>query len=163
MIEYKAGNLLTADVNIIVHGCNCKLSMGAGIAKQIKKMFPEAHTADLETMWGDKSKLGTYTKAETKSKTIVNAYTQFNYTKDEIDVDYDALIRVFTKIKEDFPHYLKIGMPRIGCGLAGGDWNKVEFILDRIFDDRIIEIYDLPDNIQWIKKEDRWINVKSTL
>lgn len=35
--------------DIIVHGCNCFCEMGAGIARQIKKTFPEAYRADMET------------------------------------------------------------------------------------------------------------------
>lgn len=37
-------------------------------------------------------------------------------------------------------------MPRIGCGLAGGDWSIVEKILNNVFDDRTIYVYDLPSN-----------------
>lgn len=40
------GNLLalarSGRFDVIVHGCNCRHAMGAGIAKQIKDSFPEA-------------------------------------------------------------------------------------------------------------------------
>ena len=32
-------------------------------------------------------------------------------------------------------------MPRIGCGLAGGDWNKVEKIINETLIDKGIEVY----------------------
>ena len=35
-----------------------------------------------------------------------------------------------------------IGFPyKIGCGLAGGDWNVVESIINEIFKDYKVEIY----------------------
>ena len=47
------GNLLalarSGRFDVIVHGCNCRHAMGAGIAKQIKDSFPEAWAADLAT------------------------------------------------------------------------------------------------------------------
>ena len=42
--------------DIVIHGCNCFCSMGAGIAKTIRDNFPEAYQADLKTGMGDKKK-----------------------------------------------------------------------------------------------------------
>ncbi len=39
-------------LDVIVHGANCQCVMGAGIAAQIKKRFPEAYAADLRTSKG---------------------------------------------------------------------------------------------------------------
>ena len=49
------------EVDIILHGCNCFNTMGAGIAAQIASNFPDAKLADDETLRGDAGKLGTYT------------------------------------------------------------------------------------------------------
>ncbi|MGJ4995019.1 hypothetical protein ACQR0Z_11425 [Bradyrhizobium sp. HKCCYLS3077] len=40
---------LDGHIDVIVHGCNCQCTMGAGIAKSIKDIFPEAYAADLST------------------------------------------------------------------------------------------------------------------
>lgn len=40
MIEYKSGNILTADAEALVNTVNCVGVMGRGIALQFKKMFP---------------------------------------------------------------------------------------------------------------------------
>ena len=50
---------LAGKFDVIVHGCNCMCTMGAGIAKQIKQKFPEAYRVDCQTKKGDRSKLGT--------------------------------------------------------------------------------------------------------
>ena len=83
------GNLLTlakeGRFDLIVHGCNCLCAMGKGIALDIKNQFPEAYAADRATVRGDRTKLGTYSKALIERPnvafTIVNAYTQFSYLR----------------------------------------------------------------------------------
>jgi O-acetyl-ADP-ribose deacetylase (regulator of RNase III) len=83
--------------------------------------------------------MGTYTswtgphyRIQGRDITIVNAYTQFNYGTDKINVDYDAIYKVMVQIDKDFPTQ-SIGLPRIGAGLAGGDWNHILSILNTVF------------------------------
>ena len=119
--------------DIIIHGCNCLCTMGAGIAKAIKAEFPEAYEADMATTKGDKSKLGSFSQGQIRRGnhfiTVINAYTQFNYRGKGIKTDYDAIRKVFGKIKAQFSGK-RIGYPLIGAGLAGGDWNVISQIID---------------------------------
>jgi len=123
---------LKGEFDVIIHGCNCFCTMGAGIAKTIKQKFPEAYEADLQTSSGDVSKLGTYTFAKVNTDfgklIIVNAYTQFNWRGRGPKADYDAIRSVFKKIKIDY-HDLRIGYPAIGAGLAGGNWKTISSII----------------------------------
>lgn len=119
--------------DVILHGCNCLCNMGSGIAKTIKDKYPQAYKADCETEKGDKSKLGTYTYSmigKGNNVVLLNAYTQYAYSRDKVDVDYDALKSVFIKIKKDFLGK-RIGYPLIGAGLAGGDWKIIEAIINK--------------------------------
>ena len=123
--------------DVIVHGCNCFCKMGSGIAKQIAEKFPAAYDEDKKTISGDRKKLGTITYAFMKGEGVyvVNAYTQFNYGYDgEQYVDYDAIRSCFKKIKQKFGmkmgRKLRFGIPKIGCGLAGGDWEIVSKIIE---------------------------------
>ncbi len=119
--------------DVIVHGCNCFCSMGAGIARAIQEEFPEAYAADLVTVKGDRTKLGDFSFATVKRDrhqiTIVNGYTQFHFHGDRVLVDYDAVRKVFRKVKERFSGK-RIGYPKIGAGLAGGDWQRISTIID---------------------------------
>lgn len=119
------------DYDVIVHGCNCFHKMGAGVAKSIKERFPEAYEADLNTEYGDKSKLGTLSSVTYEKLTVVNAYTQFDYKKSKrtIHADYEAIRKCMSLIKK---HYSgkKIAMPTIGAGLARGSWVKIRNIID---------------------------------
>ena len=114
--------------DVIIHGCNCFNTMGAGIAKQIKSSFPEAYQADLKTKKGDRNKLGTYTKATINNNdqqlTIVNAYTQYYYGHGKDLFEYDAFSKILKQIKAEFSGQ-KIGLPLIGCGYAGGNKQEV--------------------------------------
>jgi len=69
--------------DVIIHGCNCFCTMGAGIARSIKTEFPEAYKADCLTTRGDHHKLGTISTItvirDEHEITIVNAYAQFHY------------------------------------------------------------------------------------
>jgi O-acetyl-ADP-ribose deacetylase (regulator of RNase III) len=119
------GNLLEMgkanELDIIVHGCNCFNTMGAGIAAQIAQQFPDARLADDETVRGDAGKLGTYTVGMHGRLVILNAYTQYSTSKNGEDVfEYTAFERVLNKIAFRFGTW-RIGLPMIGMGLAGGD------------------------------------------
>src|SRR5262245_44456905 len=86
---------LRGEFDVIVHGCNCQCTMGAGIAHSIKVAFPEVYEADQATAKGDRAKLGTIQAVPVTrdgvSFDVVNAYTQFNYRGDGVLADYDAI------------------------------------------------------------------------
>jgi len=101
------GNLLTlaeaGEFDIIVQGCNCFNTMGAGIARSIRDKFPDAYLADQETVSGDAGKLGTYTIGMSGRLVIINAYTQYaTSTKGEDVFEYNAFQRVLDKLAYRF-------------------------------------------------------------
>lgn len=141
--------------DVIIHGCNCFCSMGGGIARAIKEQFPAAFEADCHTIKGDRNKLGTYSYAEVSVGqhilTIVNAYTQFQFSGTGVKVDYDAMQDVFRLIKEDFTGQ-RIGYPLIGAGLAGGDWAKISKIIESELSGEDHTLVRLPDKFQFQPK-----------
>ncbi len=123
--------------DVIVHGCNCHCSMGAGIAKSIKAMFPEAYQADRATIKADRGKLGSISFAtairEGRSITIVNGYTQFHWRGAGVLVDYQAIRSVMATVRSQFGGR-RMGYPKIGAGLAKGDWDTISRIIDEELD-----------------------------
>lgn len=71
-------------------------------------------------------------EANKKTLAIVNAYTQFEMGRDSFTggapADYTAIRMVLRKINRDFQGK-KVGIPLIGCGLAGGKWEEVMHIV----------------------------------
>lgn len=118
----------------IVHGCNCVHAMGAGIALQIRRRWPEVFAADAATPRGP-SKLGTVGLCPVLGSdgrtrfTVVNAYTQVVPGVRGRQTDYGALRSAMRRVAELFPK-ARIGYPRIGAGLGGGDWGVISAILD---------------------------------
>jgi len=122
---------LEGQFDVIAHGANCFCTMGAGIAKQIKNTFPEAYAADLRTQKGDETKLGSWSSARIGSLEVLNCYTQYYYgfLFGVPPVDYVAIKKCMQWIKTLYSGK-RIGMPMIGCGLAGGDWAIVSTIIE---------------------------------
>ena len=131
---------------IILHGNNCFCTMGAGIAKYLSNKYPQVLAADLKTKKGDASKLGTCSLAAiTPWLHIINCYTQYHYgfkKGGKPPVDYDAIRACLQKVAKAYPNpQTQIRSPKIGCGLAGGNWNKVQPIFEEFFAGRDLIIY----------------------
>jgi hypothetical protein len=65
---------------------------------------------------------------------VVNAYTQYKYGRNHKDgatapFDYEAFTLCMRKINNLFGGK-HIGLPKIGAGLAGGDWERIEKIIE---------------------------------
>lgn len=136
MIKYIDGDLITmaknGEFDVIIQGCNCFCQMGSGIAPQIKSAFPEAFEVDLETECGSEAKLGSMSYTKETIPTVCNLYSQFRYGGGrfgKMDLDYDALRSSLKLVKEKFSGKT-IGSPKIGAGLAGGDWEIIEQIIE---------------------------------
>lgn len=137
-MKVKKGDLIAlarqGEFDVIVHGCNCFNTMGSGIARQIKAQFPPVYAADGRTEKGSRDKLGTCTQAVIPMEGgtdlyVVNAYTQYDYGGPNRNVDYDAVRSCFRWIRKQFSGK-RIGFPRIGAGLGGGDWKIISAIID---------------------------------
>lgn len=146
-IKYVKGDLLESDCDVIAHGCNCFNTMGAGIARQIRAKYPGVYTADLTTKSGNKRKLGTMTMGYTKEPEplVFNLYTQYRPGR---NLDIEALNKCFENLSSwldetDPDRELKVGIPMIGCGIAGGDWGEVCHVIQKHFPNRTIWVYRL--------------------
>jgi O-acetyl-ADP-ribose deacetylase (regulator of RNase III) len=115
---------------VLLHGCNCFHTMGGGIALYLKNKYPEIYEADLITKYGDREKLGGFSYEEINNNlTIANCYTQHGYGNDRVYVESDAIFNSVSRVCEYYPnHYIL--MPKIGCGLAGGDWKEIKPIIN---------------------------------
>lgn len=62
---------------------------------------------------------------------MANAYIQFDYRQqaDEVLVDYLAVRSCMKCLKERYSGQ-RIGLTKIGAGLAGGDWEIISQIID---------------------------------
>lgn len=127
----------------IGHGANCFCRMGSGIAAQIAEEFPNAYYADKITTRGDRNKLGHYTFCNTEYGSIFNFYTQYTYWDENDMFSYYAVRNCFLRLNDNFPvsnEEKVFGIPMIGAGLARGDWNRIEKIINESTPDLDIEL-----------------------
>jgi O-acetyl-ADP-ribose deacetylase (regulator of RNase III) len=131
-LKRKNGNLLDADETIIAHGVNCSGVFNAGVAYQIRRRWPEVYESYIEKYKGSGWMLGDIQIVETNTKIIANLATQLGYGIEKVHVNYKAIETCFQKLLQYcYIHKLSVAIPKIGAGLAGGDWNIISTIIEK--------------------------------
>lgn len=142
MVNYVTGNLFQVKTGIIAHGVNCRGAFGSGVAGQIRKLYPFVRRAYLNKYDSEGWKLGEVQLVyATDDLTIANCATQYDFGTDKVQADYGAIGEVFQKlIAYCEEHDLPLALPRIGAGLAGGDWNVINNILQQAAQEKDVDI-----------------------
>lgn len=145
MVKLQKGDLFKATEELLAHGCNCKGGFGSGIAAGMATLHRKARNAYLDKHEEDGWKLGDVQFVASKEKIIANCATQHNFLpRGKCHADYNA-IKVCMKKVKDYAKLrnLSIAIPKIGAGLAGGDWELIKAILDDVFLDYDCTVYYL--------------------
>lgn len=148
--KYIKGDILTTELKIICQGVNCQNVMGSGVARVIYERYPKTktlyHKYAQNFQLGEQNKLLGEIQAinHIDDKTIINCFTQLNYGNDgKKYVNYAAIVQCFKSLTENFEGD-KIAIPKIGAGLAGGNWEIIEQIInDATGDDLEVWVYEL--------------------
>ena len=130
--------------------------MGAGIAKSIKNKWNIVYTQYdnfCKNLEYSKKLLGKCQICTTRwfpTKYVANLFGEYSFTEsvapyENRHTDYDALKKALLKLKafcED-EEVIEVGIPyKLGCGLAGGNWDGVVYpMLQEIFNDNTITLY----------------------
>ena len=126
----------------IGHCVNCQGVMGAGIAKEIKRRYPIAFSNyKLACERGTRGHLGKISRHIANSgnhfKIIFNLHGQEFYGRGKkylMESELLNALRIMDSQTEGtvaFPYMM-------GCGLAGGDWDIVSFMIEEVFEGREI-------------------------
>lgn len=152
IVEEIKGNLLDTKIKCIAHGVNCQNVMGSGVAKAILTKYPEVkesyHNFCTEmthkVINGPEDLLGMVGEVQcSDGKLVYNCFTQENFGYDgEMYVSYIAVAKCFDLLNKEFG-VKEIAIPKIGCGLAGGDWKKMKDIINEHSGDMKITVYYL--------------------
>ena len=145
---------------LIMHVCNDIGGWGRGFVLALSKRWPEpeagyrrlAHTTGYDIA---RVQYVMVEHNQHKDPTVIvaNMIAQHGIRADSNGVPpirYEALA-ICLKDVDDFAHrfyrgrqeHLTIHAPRLGSGLAGGDWTVIEALIEKILKDRIVYIYDL--------------------
>ena len=121
--------------SLIVHCCNTLGAWGAGFVVPLGKRYPKAKESYLDYIHNSHVKLGHVDEVKVADNIYVENLIGQSF--------------LYKKKNGEIPcNYLAIQMPRIGCGLAGGDWRIIEKIINRQFCSNGIDVfvYDLKDD-----------------
>lgn len=132
---------------IIAHVTNDKGGWGMGFVKHLSHRWPEPEARYRES----KPELGTVDFVRVADDiTVANMCAQRGYKAPDnpVPLDYDALDACLCWLSTAASGLCaEIHMPRIGAGLAGGDWKIIEdLIYDRLvrIDHHSVTVFDLP-------------------
>lgn len=157
--QYVKTSILNTELKYIAHGVNCRDVMGSGIAKVLFDKYPnvksEYHQYFQEAFYPFHNPeesyelLGRVQKIDCVDKVIFNCFTQNYYgTLNKQNpgsfkyVSYDAVYDCFRTLVS---YGIKdLAIPKIGCGLAGGNWDVVSKIIDNATQDKLnVYVYHL--------------------
>lgn len=140
-IEYIRGDLLASDEKFIGHGVNTYGLMGAGIAKAIADEYPTIYRDYKAACSGKRLKLGEVHVGEvpnwrpndngTDYRFVFNMATQ---VEPGPHAQYGAIMRTFETVLYTLVlwNQKRIGIPKIGCGIGGLQWDTVEWIIKEL-------------------------------
>jgi O-acetyl-ADP-ribose deacetylase (regulator of RNase III) len=132
---------------IIVHVCNDIGGWGKGFVMAISKRWkqPEQHYRE----WfksNDNFSLGQVQFVQVEEELwVANLIGQHKINKDEngnAPIRYEAIFLGLEKVGQfAIDKNATVHMPRIGCGLAGGTWDKIEPLIIKSLLENEIETY----------------------
>jgi len=140
-MEIIKGNVLETNCNVIAHQVNCMGVMGAGLAKQIKQEYPEVFLKYKEFIKenGASKVYGRALGVKTSNYLFFNLFGQYGYGRSRQQTSYkhleSALEEMGDILKESYKcgGQVPVAIPyKIGCGLAGGEWEVVSQILEKV-------------------------------
>lgn len=150
MFKTIQGNILDAAKGIIVHGCNATDGPVGGLAAAVFEKYPQSqlmHNDHVNTAWIPP--LGTISVYKVSDELIiVNAITQ--RLPGAGTLSYDAVLECFkhvdslaNHIEEATQIQLPILYPKIGAGIAGGNWNIISTIIQETIGHRECVLYTI--------------------
>lgn len=153
-IKYVIGDALepkSDELKAIIHICNDSNAWGAGFVRAISKKWekPEKCYRDWyrQGEWdGVKFGLGEIQVVQVEEDIfVVNMIAQhkIGWNNGIPPIRYEALEKCLEKVKDLFKEGYTIHSPRIGCGLSGSTWNKIEPIIQKTIGSLDVTIYDL--------------------
>lgn len=131
---------------IIAHGVNCQRAMGSGVAKALYEKWPSVRRMYMQVPV-EHMTLGKVQTIDVEPNTYVaNCWTQEYYGRDF--KRYANPLAIYSCLSKCVELCISLNadlyIPRIGCGLAGLDWNKdVQPMIEQLADDIPIYVCDL--------------------
>ena len=156
---YREGNVLAKNTTeqevIVCHQVNCKGVMGAGLALQVKNLYPgvfDAYRDKCELIKEGIGGLGDVQFCSVLDEAgyiIANIFGQDGYGRYKQQTDYAALEKAFITIGNSFPNAIIRFPYEMGCGLGGGSWRVVSALIERHLTQRGVAVEIIVPSRKW--------------
>jgi O-acetyl-ADP-ribose deacetylase (regulator of RNase III) len=133
----KSGDLFSAEADALVNPVNCVGVMGAGVAREFAKRYPEMLLV-YKVMCGNKRLRPGMVWAWEASPIILCVATKDHFRNRSRIAWIDEAAQNLIGVAE-YLELKSVAMPAIGCGLGGLDWDLVEDVLLDHLEDSPIE------------------------
>lgn len=141
---------------IIAHVVNDRGGWGKGFVTALSERYPGPERWYRAWSKGKDPESGSFTLGAVQlvpvlpDLAVANLLAQRGYRSaaNPVPLDYRALRTCLTKLARlAAADRATVHMPRIGCGLAGGDWTRVAGLIEDLLlsQDVSVTVYDLPD------------------
>ena len=149
-IEFVEGDILSTKLDILVNPVNCCGVMGAGLAAKIKEMYPEVYSSYLtHKSIGDLTTGNTIivvAESDKNARYIANLPTKDDYRKSsKIEFVSSGMESLVSKVSNIYKtnNIRVIGVPALGCGLGGLNWEDVKDVI-------VEKALASPSEIKWL-------------
>lgn len=150
-IQYVTGDAtcpVDSGNKIIAHICNDIGAWGAGFVLALSKRWPQPEEEYLKEKWLNGLSLGTVGLVQVERDIwVANMVAQRDIRsyRGVPPIRYGALKKCLATVALHAKELqASVHLPRIGCGLAGGEWEIIESLIQETFADVPIFVYDLP-------------------
>lgn len=137
IVDQQGQDLLSSNADALVNPVNCKGAMGAGLALQFKRLYPENFHAYREVCQKDLLKPGGLFcyRLTTPKKLIINMATKDHWRDNSKLEDVQQGLGNLLECSLEYS-YRSVALPKVGCGLGGLCWpTQVEPLVRKLFQD----------------------------
>lgn len=140
-VEFREGDLFAQDDLVALgHGVNCRGVMGAGIALPFSKLDSGMYAAYKEICYNGELRPGDIFPWRLDDGRVV--YNIASQDRPGRNATYSALgLGLYKTARHATKNGIaNIGIPRIGCGIGGLEWDKVRYLITEIAEETSFHI-----------------------
>lgn len=150
-VIFVRGDLFLSGAQTLGHGVNCRGKMGAGIATEFRRRFPEMFEAYREICRTGELEPGRYFLWKESTPWVLNLATQASTHGARPEFVRDALHAFARRCEAE--GVTSLALPRLAAGLGGLAWEEVRAILEEAFAELPIPVHVYEEYLPGVQAE----------
>jgi O-acetyl-ADP-ribose deacetylase (regulator of RNase III) len=145
-VSFTRGDLFLSGAHTIAHGVNCEGKMGAGIAREFKRRYPQMFKEYRRRCLSGELRPGEYFLDKTTQPWVLNLATQDTTRGATLEYVRSSLENLARRYSLEGIESL--AMPKIAAGLGALDWNDIRDLIDEVLNPLRLAVYVYEEYIQ---------------